>query len=97
MGYRIVYGEESLREKPKGMGILRFQLLTAVFAVLFVLSVRIWWNDGAEQLRHWLLPGEPTVTEAAFSGFVEDIQGGMKVGDAVTAFCKEIISHADVG
>lgn len=38
-----------------------------------------------------LLPGDPTVTANALSHLVEDVRSGDSVGEAVTAFCREII------
>ena len=38
-----------------------------------------------------LLPGDPDTTRAALSQLAEDVRAGEPVGDAVTAFCREII------
>ena len=91
MGYRIEYGPmpgvwKSGRKEP-----LRLQAMTAAFLLLFVIGVRFLYPEGTELLRNLLLPGEKTVTEAAFSGMLAQIRHGEPVGQAFTAFCQEII------
>ena len=39
----------------------------------------------------WLLPGDPDVTAFAFEEFVDSLSMGEPFGEAVTAFCREII------
>ena len=97
MGYRIVYGGEVQKKAipRKGSGNLR--LLTALFMLVFILSVKIWWNEGAEQLRSILIPGELSATEAAFSGLVSDLREGEGIRESVTAFCQMIIQNAHAG
>lgn len=75
----------------KKRGPLRLQFLTTVFLLLFTLAVRQFWPEGTRMLREFLIPGEPTVTQAAFSEMVTEIQAGEPLGDAVTAFCRQIV------
>lgn len=88
MGYRIVYGEDPFKELPVRKSRLR--LMTAGFALAFVVLVRCCWPQGADLLRQALIPRE----SAAFQQLTEEIRAGEPVGDAVTAFCRSIVEEA---
>lgn len=93
MGYRIEYGPQRL-VKPKGdRHGFRRRILTAAFLLLGCILVRTFWNDGSELLETVLLPGEPTVTEQAFSLLLNDLRTGVPVGESVTAFCRFIVEN----
>lgn len=89
MGYRIVYGKEPVMVQPRRKSSLR--LWTAVFALVFMVLVRCCWPGGTEILRQYLLPRETAAT-AAFRQLAQSIQSGEPAGEAVTAFCREIVS-----
>lgn len=94
LSYRIVYGPVP-KMKRGGQGRrLRIQLMAAVFFLIFVLGVRLVWPEGSELLQSYLLPGEKGVTEAAFSVMITDLQAGEPLGEAVTAFCRQVIAGA---
>ena len=93
MSYRIVYGGTTPVRYPPNRGRKHLQLMTAVAMVLFVLVVGQFWPRGREVLRDFLLPGEPSVTEQAFSELVSDLSQGIKLEDAVATFCQQIIDH----
>lgn len=91
MGYRIEYDSEknkiypiSTTRKPKWLIIA-----LAVMVALFVLQKL----DTNQATRYLLLPGDPEITSSAFSAMVENIREGTLIGDAVTAFCLEIINN----
>ena len=88
MGYRIVYGEEPAVTTAERKSHLR--LMTAGFALVFVILVRLCWPEGTQMLRQTLLPGD----NAALEQLKEDIQAGEPIGDAVTAFCQTIVEEA---
>lgn len=88
MGYRIVYGQGAFPEKNRRKSWLR--LMTAGFALAFVILTRCCWPRGTEILREVLLPRE----NAAFQRLTEDIRAGEPMGDAVTAFCRQIVEEA---
>ena len=90
MGYRIVYGEEPIQRKKSSLG-----LWTAIFMLLFVTVVRLIWPTGTEQLRLILEPKGETVQ--AFSEMVENVGAGQGMGEAVTAFCRSVVSSAQTG
>lgn len=89
MGYRIVYGEDPFYKKPESH--FRLRLMTAAFALVFVLLVRCCWPQGTRLLRKALLPG---TQEAAFSRMAQEIRAGEPVGEAVTAFCRSVVQDA---
>ena len=59
-------------------------VILALLAVFFAVSMQRGSTD-------WLLPGDPTVTKAALTELIEDLKAGEHFGDAVTAFCREVI------
>ncbi len=83
-------------ERKNSTGQFRFQLMTAVCMLAFVLCVRSFWPAGTEKLKEFLLPGEPSGTEAAFSNLVSNLKDGDRIGDAIAVFCGEIIDHAQI-
>ena len=90
MGYRIVYGEEPTVRRKSRLG-----LWTAAFLLVFVGFVRLTWPEGTEQLRTVLEPRGDTA--AAFSEMVENVSAGQGMGEAVTAFCRSVVSSAQPG
>ena len=96
MSYRIQYGPPQKGEPVKGQiskNTVRFIAFAALIAVVLFLLVS---PQGAEAVRGFLLPGDGAVTEAAFSEFVGSIRGGESIGQAITAFCREIIEGASL-
>lgn len=96
MGYRIQYDPEQNKKYPSKVRAIKqkYLLLTAVMIAGFVLGVLGIKNSNA--LKRMLLPGDPQVTESAFNAMVTDIRAGESVGDAVTAFCLEIMKHGKI-
>ena len=90
MGYKIVYGEEPTRPRKSRLG-----LWTAAFLLIFVTAVRLAWPGGTEQLRTILEPKGETVE--AFSQMVANVGAGQGMGEAVTAFCRSVVSSAQPG
>lgn len=90
MGYQIVYNPEDNHKYPthirKKRKVKMIPLI--LFASILVLGSR----QIRGKLEQWLIPGDPQVTKAAFSLMMEDLRDGESFGDAVTAFCNEIIA-----
>ncbi len=96
MGYRIQYNPEHKKKYPiKLASAVRRRWLVGI-AIAVVLFMGIAGLSGGELLKSWLLPGAPEVTEAALFTMVEDIRAGESLGNAVTAFCLEIMDHARI-
>ena len=88
VSYQINY-DPSRRRKfypAKRKKIPRWILAVAGIA----LAVIIFHNE----LKNILIPGDPQITSAAFSGLTEDLQAGESFKNAVAAFCREIIDGA---
>ena len=85
MGYRIAYSTETSHKFPERIRKKR-PLLWAVAAALLIGLLAGGWK--------LLLPGDPEVTRAALAGLAEDIREGQSLGQAVTAFCQEIVDNA---
>jgi len=97
MGYIIRYGPEKQVKQKNGKmwEALGVQGMTAFFLALFILFAGLFWKDGKEVMKRWLIPGEAGATETAAMKLVEDIRSGEPVLDAVDAFCREIFKEAD--
>ena len=93
MSYRIVYGGAPSVEYRMPRGRKYIRTMTALTMMLFALAVGRFWPQGKAMLQEFLLPGEPTVTEVAFSGLVRDLSQGIKLEEAMAAFCQQIIDH----
>lgn len=93
MAYRINYGTDASKQHANEGSQLRWQAMTAVFLLLFVLMVKQIWPEGTDKLRDCLLPGGEG-TQAAFQAFAADLHEGETVGEALTAFCRQVIENA---
>ena len=93
MSYRIEYGSAAPAQYRKYRGKTWFRSLTAMCLILFALGVSQFWPKGQQVLRAYFLPGEPTVTEQAFSDLVSDLSHGIGLEEAMTVFCQQIINH----
>lgn len=87
MAYRIEYDSGgATRQEVRKKRFSAVWLVLAVAAAILIPGIRtaVW---------HWLLPGDGAVTAQALGELVTDLQTGEPLGEAVTAFCREIISH----
>ena len=90
MGYQMIYGQ--VKQPKQGSQRLRIQTFIAVCMLLFAIAVRTFWTPGAEKLRDYLLPGDLTVTEEAFSVLLVNLRAGEPMGDAVAVFCRTVVN-----
>lgn len=91
MGYRITYENGVIRKQILRIRRFRWKRwgvggITAVLALMLMLP------DGRLWIRDLLLPGDEEVTAVALENMVSDLRSGEPVGEAVEAFCKEIIA-----
>ncbi len=94
MGYSILY-EPELNKKLKIPNQNRKFLLTVgTLAVCVIFVILCLLTPVRTVLRDFLIPGDPDVTQSAFSQMVSDIREGESFSDAVTVFCQEILEHA---
>lgn len=93
MGYTVLYGsakDQSRRRK------IRLALPIAAIAVILsgLLAGHIW-QEEAHRLRLALFPWERESVQQAFSGFQQDLKEGGSIGDAITAFCAELLAESE--
>ena len=93
MSYRIVYGPE-IKTPGKGKSSQRKRIIFALCIGFLIIAARSTGID--EVLLHWLIPGEPAITEAAFLGLLDRIQNGDAFSEAITVFCREILAGAQI-
>lgn len=93
MGYIIQYDPEKNAQYPAKTpksGHVGLYLSAVIFTcVMLGLAVKY-----RSSIQDWLVPGNAEVTTAAFQTLTDDVRNGKPAGEAITAFCKEIIAHA---
>lgn len=93
MSYRIEYGT-AVPERFQPQKVKRhIRTLTAVCILLFSMAVGKFWPDGRTVLQRFFLPGEPSVTEQAFSELISELRDGTGPEEAVVVFCQKIIDY----
>ena len=89
MGYRIEYGQSAVKIPIIDKKKKRFPFLLIGVGVLLAAMLL---PQTRVMLRDFLLPGDSAVTAAAMETFIDDLQAGQSIGEAVTVFCREIIA-----
>ncbi len=89
MGYYIVYGPQKLVKN----GNFRRGLLTAGAFGVFCLLVLAFWPEGREMFADILLPGDRETAAEAAEEMVRALRQGQSLGEAVTAFCRDVIRY----
>lgn len=82
MGYRIDYSQ------PKKS---RLWAMTAGWLLVFLLLVGLFWPRGRALLATALFPGNQAVTREALGDFARDVDDGEPLGQALEAFCRQIL------
>ena len=90
MGYRIVYGPVMDMQKTRS-GTARIRIMLAVCFAAFACIVRFVWPEGKEILAGHLLPGNPTLVQAAFTDLLENLHHGFGMVESLRVFCREIL------
>ena len=95
MGYRIDYSTAGSLRQPlkKKTSWAAFAALVCVLGLVF--GAMLIKNTAFAWVKMYLLPGDPAVTAAALENMAADLKAGQPVWDAITAFCAEIIAHAN--
>ena len=95
MFYRIEYGPATPHQRDKLP--LRLIGLTCLFFTLFILAVKAAWPAGREMLTRILLPaGNQNSFPAAAQAFLQELTNGAPFYDSLAAFCRQLISYAEV-
>ena len=94
MGYRINYDQIEVKNaKQKSQKGKWISVCLIVIALICAISIKV---VGLEWVQTVLLPGDPAVTAAALEGMVENLREGYSLIEAVTEFCREIVSYATI-
>ena len=90
MGYKVQYGVNR-HERRNRRALLRKWVIAILLDVILVTA---WVMDMRGTLYEALLPGDPVVTASALENLRQDLASGEPLGEAVTAFCREVIDGA---
>ena len=91
MAYKIRYAPESARRYPqvsKKRNVRWGNLVMILMAFAAVVWIRL------NGIPDFLIPGDPEVTKEAAAMMIADLDEGVKLDEAVTTFCKEILHGA---
>lgn len=86
MGYKIQYntmGKKYIASRNYKPLIISICII-ALFGTTYLLREKL----------YYLLPGDPEVTQDALSALIDNLSAGESFGEAITAFCQEVISGA---
>lgn len=96
MGYRVEY--ETVRKvRRMEQKTARLPAMIGAALVLFLILVGIFWPEGKETLRNFLIPGDPAVTVAALEELAEELETGAPLGEALDNFCRSIVREDGLG
>lgn len=95
MAYNILYGADAIKYKVKEKNI-GYSNRSVVFIIAVCVVAMSIFLLRTPQVRDYLTPGDKAVTKAALTEMVQDLREGENVTEALTAFCREIISHAEI-
>ena len=93
MSYSIRYGPR-LAQEDRGREILRFQWLTAAFALMMAAGVRLMWPEGREVLARWVSQGTLSGLETATRAMASAVAAGEGWYHGFTVFCRTILEAA---
>lgn len=95
MSYKISYGETDRRTaKRQKTHFLRPAM--AVLIIATAIALRLFYPEETKKLTETLFPLTSASSQKALEVFSQNIKAGESFGDAVTAFCLEIIDEADI-
>ena len=93
MSYKISYGEKN---QNNGLKLRFWKVYLALFIIGLAVTARICFPNEVDQLTEVLFPLTSDSSQNALEVFAQNIKSGGSFGDAVTAFCEEIINEAGV-
>lgn len=94
MSYRIEYDGRIDKYELVRNTTSRFPWLLAAAFGLFLLLTLCFWQEGTDQLKSILIPGDDTVTVQAFCNMTNDLRSGAGIRDAMYTFCQSVV-HGD--
>ncbi len=93
MAYQIRYGTKSPQVQAAEQAPVLWIGLGLLCAVLVMC---LFWPETAQTTRQLLFPWTAPETEAAFEGMLEQIWNGQDLQEAITVFCREVLSYAGI-
>ena len=94
MSYKISYDNASGKDKIR-LNSRNWLLVAAGIVLTLVVSARVLYPEKTKQFMEALFPLTSDSSQEALEVFAENIKAGESFGDAVTAFCLEIINETD--
>ena len=91
MAYQIQYSPEAFKRYPQVNKTKKLRIDRWMYLMLVVLAV-LWLRING--IPDFLIPGDPDITKAATIAFLDDLENGSSVNDAVDVFCREILDGA---
>lgn len=90
MAYRIDYENGAIKTeiRVKQSGLKRILSFVCLVALLVGIAYAGWYRL---RIRDLILPGNADLTQAAIDNMVNNLRSGQGAGEAITAFCREII------
>ena len=93
MGYRMQYSPEKVQRYPtKEVRKKRNGKMLVCFAAGIILLGLVYTRW--EEVKEVLLPGDPEYTLQALEALAENMKNGETAKEAITAFCGDIMEHA---
>ena len=86
MAYEIRYTDTEIVKESKSSRKV-FMKWVVCFCVALFLGLLL----QLRSVQDFLIPGDPEVTRAAFSGFTKELREGGSFRDATAVFCKQVI------
>lgn len=96
MAYRIEYATNAKYQPTQMLRKDKLAKLAIVFFLIFLLLTTLYWPQGKQMLQKMILPCDMEVTTQAFGTMIADIRGGEPLDEAVGAFCRQILSGAQI-
>jgi hypothetical protein len=94
LGYSLKY-EQGVVKTTFNENKIKIDKKRITITVLGCVIVAILMLSGkSNEMREYIFPGNADVTEAALNTLITDIKDGESLGDAISAFCKEIYINA---
>jgi len=96
MAYRIEYHPLSNKRSIPHFH-WQMPIMTCLFFLLFVVSIKTAWPAGSQALRQFLLPPDSVAeSETALQALLANLKDGQPFYESLTAFCQQIIAHAQL-
>lgn len=93
MSYRVVYVPTEYPENPQCGAGIRLLMLSGSFLLILLALTAAFWSEGKEVLEALAEARGSLISRQALEAMASHLRQGMPVGEAVTAFCRDVISE----